>query len=168
MRWQYCPPASRSVICACNPATLGTAILLRYALHQQFLGVFQQSSGFRHGLDGLSHGRILLLSDALRILVTERGDVHLPLQLFLDPLMVFGEVAFVELDSALEQKLVKVVHDVLIRLPALGELGVGLTAEILGGEVEQRILAEDLNLKLVELRRRVLLVGRNAAAAVNG
>src|SRR5712692_8226821 len=68
IRWQYCPPASRTVICAGNPVTLGTAILLRDALHQQFLGAFQQSPGFRQSLDGLGHGRVLLLSDALRIL----------------------------------------------------------------------------------------------------
>src|SRR6266849_3420849 len=99
IRWQYCPPASRTVICACNPATLGTTILLRHALHQQLLGGLEQRPGLWHGVDGSRHGRVLLLGDALRFLEAERGDVHLPLQLFLDPLMVLGELGFGEVDS---------------------------------------------------------------------
>src|SRR5258708_11840642 len=81
--WQYCPPASRTVICGCKPV-LASSILLSDALHQQLLGVFDQSLCLGHGFDGLGNGRVLLDFDALRFFKAERGDVHLALQLFLD------------------------------------------------------------------------------------
>src|ERR1051325_11435709 len=84
MRWQYCPPASRTVIWGSKPITLLLLILAGDALYQQRLRVIEQRPRLGHRLDALKNGGILLDSYALRFLETERRDVHLALQAFLD------------------------------------------------------------------------------------
>src|SRR5581483_3396157 len=123
IRWQYCPPASRTVICGRKfvrlPGGLARAGLLCHALHQQFLGVFHQRASLRHGIDGLQYFRILLDGHALRFFLAERGDVHLALEFLLDPVAIGREIGRRELGLLRFQKLPELVDHVVARLPAL-------------------------------------------------
>src|SRR5579859_1438313 len=76
MRWQYCPPASRTVIwggkyyisapdeTVCDPAPSRVLsrqpFLLGDTLNQQLLSGFDQRHRLGHGIDGLRDFRILL------------------------------------------------------------------------------------------------------------
>ena len=86
-------------------------------------------------------------------LVAERGDVHLVLQLVLDPLVILGELGFGELHVVLQQELVEFVDQLSSGSQPLGSL-VSSRAEVLRGEVEERVLAQQLDLELVQLGRR--------------
>src|SRR5579871_4186030 len=73
MRWQYCPPASRTVICGFKLLIVLRSIPLvsipvgaklngfglAQPLHHHLLGGVQQGLGPGHGRDGLLHFRIL-------------------------------------------------------------------------------------------------------------
>src|SRR5665213_1943683 len=125
MRWQYCPPASRTVICVgkyylsspreavCDLAPSRVlprqALLLGDALDQQLLGGFDQRHGFGHGIDSLRDFGILLDTHADRLFPAKRRDIHLALELFLHPLVVRREIGLAEMEAILHQILVKLI-----------------------------------------------------------
>src|SRR5579862_7562050 len=186
MRWQYCPPASRTVICGfkllivLRSILLGSILLvsilvgaklngfgLAQPLHHHLLGGVQQGLGPGHGRDGLLHFRILFHGNLARFVHAERGDVYLALQLLPDPLAIRAEISFREFDLVLPQETSEIVHHLVVRFPTLGQLCVLPRSKEFRREIVQRVLAEHLGLKLVVLCGRVLLVRRDSAAAVN-
>ena len=79
----------------------------------------QAAFAFGHRIDGLQYFGILLYADLLRILVAERGSVHLALQLLANPSVILGPVRLVELDALLEQVFVE-ISITASWVPALG------------------------------------------------
>ena len=57
-------------------------------------------------------------------------------------------------------------QDLLIRHPALGQLGFSVT-EVVLGEIEERVFARQVGLKAIKLGYE-LLIGRDTAAAIHG
>src|SRR6202034_2220390 len=114
--------------------------------------------------------------------VAERGNVHLALQLLLDPGAVGRKIRFGEVELVLEHVVVELLNDAVVGLPALGKGGVGARSEIADREIEEPALAVDLGLELVPLigggaigrsgivrgRASEALIGGDAAAAVDG
>ena len=89
----------------------------------------------------------------------ERGDIHLALQIALDPVVVLREFGFGEFECLASAGKSWNSFICLVRRPALGQLRVVL-AEVVLGEIEERELADQFGLELVQLGRFVLLVGR--------
>src|SRR5216684_7864967 len=116
MRWQYCPPASRTVIWGMSArgrvrSAAGTvvvsgkpllAIRPGRALDDQLFRLVQQRVSFRHRVNRLQHHRVAFDGHLLRLFVAERRGVHLFLELLLDPLVVLGQLRFGEGDVLLE------------------------------------------------------------------
>src|SRR5579885_2138445 len=116
MRWQYCPPASRTVTCGWGCKLIRAPALLprgghlaAHALDDDLLGGIQQGLGLGHGVDGPLHLRVGFHIHLLRFVQVESRDVHFALKVALDPVGVLGELRLGELHVLLQQEVVKIV-----------------------------------------------------------
>ena len=114
MRWQYCPPASRTVICGFKLLIVLSILFgaelngFRRAdpLHHLLLRVVQQPLRLDHRRNGLLYFGVLRDGNLAGFVHAERRDVHLAFQLLADPLAIRIEIGVANLDLVLLQETV--------------------------------------------------------------
>ena len=113
---------------------------------RSFLRFIQQRLGLRHGLDGLLHFGIGFDGHASAFIEAEAVMYISRFSCSLDPSVVLGEFGFRELERSASADSRGTRSGVVVRLPALGQLGV-LLAEVLRGEVEEADLRSKVGLE---------------------
>ena len=129
------------------------------------LGVVLEGLGLGQEGDGLGDLRVPLGADLQAFELAELRGEELALDALLDPVVDAGDVGVGVVDLVVLEEVLELLHDRIVDLEVLGD---GVVGEVVLAEVEEGVVDEEIVLEVIGLQVVDLLVGGDAAAAVDG
>ena len=139
-------------------AACGVRLLGQFGVVLEGLGLGQEG-------DGLGDLRIPLGADLEAFELSELRGEELALDALLDPVVDAGDVGVGVVDLVGLEEVLELLHDRIVDLKVFGD---GVGGEVVLAEVEEGVVDEEIVLEVIGLQVVDLLVGGDAAAAVDG